>query len=212
VQRKLLGTTNVDFDARGQLWILCSAFVKYLKKKWEYNETVHQLFINFKKAYDSVRREVFYNILTEFDISMKLVKWLKMCLIETYSRVQVGKNLSDLFPIRNVLKQRGALMPLLFNLTLEYAIRRVQENQNGLKWNCKHQFLVYADDVNIVGGTIYTINENAEALIVASKKTGLEVNADKTMYMIMSLDQNAGRSQSIKIHNSSFERLYWYII
>ena len=69
-----MGTTNVDFDARGQLWILCSAFVKYLKKKWEYNETVHQLFINFKKAYDSVRREVFYNILTEFDISMKLVK------------------------------------------------------------------------------------------------------------------------------------------
>ena len=59
-----------------------------------------------------------------------------------------------------------------------------------------------------MGGTIYTINENAEALIVASKKTGLEVNADKTMYMIMSLDQNAGRSQSIKIHNSSFERLY----
>ena len=92
-------------DATGQLLIIYSAFVKYLRKKWEYNEAVHQLFIEFKKAYDSVRREVLYNILIELGIPMKLVRLIKMCLIETYSRVRVGKNLSDLFPIRNGLIQ-----------------------------------------------------------------------------------------------------------
>jgi len=65
-----------------------------LEKKWEYNEAVHQLFIDFKKAYDSVRREVLYNILIEYGIPKKLVRLLKMCLTETNSRVRVGKNLS----------------------------------------------------------------------------------------------------------------------
>ena len=58
-----------------------------LKKKWEYNKAVHQLFEHFKKAYDSVRREVLYNILIEFCIPMKLVRLIKMCVNETYSRV-----------------------------------------------------------------------------------------------------------------------------
>ena len=64
-----------------------------------YNEAVHQLFIDFKKAYDSVRREVLCNILTEFVIPMKLVRLIKMCLNETRNRVQVGKHLSDFFSI-----------------------------------------------------------------------------------------------------------------
>jgi hypothetical protein len=80
-----------------------------LEKKWEYNELVHQLSIDFKKAYDSVRRKVLHNILIEFGIPMKLVRLIKMCLTETYSRVRVGKNLSDMFPIRNGLKQGDTL-------------------------------------------------------------------------------------------------------
>ena len=86
-----------------------------LEKKWEYNEEVHQLFIDFKKAYDSVRREVLYTILIEFGIPKKLVRLIKMSLIETYSRVRVGKNVSDRFPISNRLRQGDALSPLLFN-------------------------------------------------------------------------------------------------
>ena len=94
---------------------------------------------------------------------------------------------------------------MLFNFTLEYTIRRVQVNQNGLKLNGTHQLLVYANDVNILGGSVQTVKENAEALIVASKETGLEVNADKTKYMVMFRDQNAGRSYNMKTDNSSFE-------
>jgi len=156
------------------------------KVKWEYNEAVHQLFIDFKETYDLVRREVLYNILIEFGIPKKLVRLIKMCLTETYSRVQVGKNLSDMFRVRNGLKQGDALSPLLFNFVLEYTIRRVQVNQEGLKLNGTHQLLAYADNVNILGGSVHTVKENAEALVVATKETGLEVNADKTKYMIMS--------------------------
>jgi hypothetical protein len=66
---------------------------------------------------------------------------------------------------------------------------------------------VYADDVNILGGSVHTIKENSEALLVASKEIGLEVNADKTKYMVISRDQTAGRSHSMKIDNSSFVRV-----
>jgi len=79
---------------------------------------------------------------------MKLVRHINMCLTETYSRVWVGKNLSDMLHIRNGLKKGDALSPLLFNFALDYTIRRVQINQDGLKLN---QLLIYADYVNKLG-------------------------------------------------------------
>jgi hypothetical protein len=99
-----------------------------LGKKWEYNGTVHQLFVDFKKAYDSVMKEVLYNILLEFSIPKKLIRLIKMCLNETYSKIRIGKLLSDKFPIPHGLKQGDALSPLLFSFALEYAIRRELRN------------------------------------------------------------------------------------
>jgi hypothetical protein len=76
-----------------------------------------------------------------------------------------------------------------------------------LKLNGTHQLLAYADDVNILGGSIHTLKENAEALVAATRESGLEVSADKTKYMIMSRDQNAGRNHSVRIDNSTFEKV-----
>jgi hypothetical protein len=124
MQTKLLRTTNAAFYIIDQRLIRFSISVRYWRKKWEYNGTVHQLFIDFKKAYESVRREALYNILIEFRIPRKLVGLIKMCLNETYSTVCTGKNLSNMFTIENGLKQRKALSSLLFNFALEYTIRR----------------------------------------------------------------------------------------
>jgi hypothetical protein len=120
MQRKVLEIISVDFDARSQPLIFYSAFVKHLRKKWEYNEAVHHLFIDLKKAYDSVRREVLYNIPIEFGIFMEPVRLIKMC-----SGVRIHKHLSGIFPIKNSLRKGDALTLLLFNFSVENNITRV---------------------------------------------------------------------------------------
>jgi hypothetical protein len=89
-----------------------------LEKKSENDDTVHKLFIDFKKAYASVRREILYNILIEFGVPMNLVRLIEMCLNETYSQVRIGKPLAGQFPIQNGLKQ-GCFIVMAFQLRTE---------------------------------------------------------------------------------------------
>jgi hypothetical protein len=124
---------------------------------------MYQLYIDSTKAYDSVRRELLYNILTEFGTSMNLVRLIKMCLTATYSRVWVGKHLSVIFPIENGLKQGDVLSLLLSNLALEYTISRLQAHQEGLKLLVTHQLLVNANGFNILVESKNTIMKNGEA-------------------------------------------------
>jgi len=117
--KEIIGDHQCGFPRnRSTAHIFCIRQI--LEEKWECNEEVHQLFIGFKKAYDSVRREVLYKNLTAFGIPWKLVRLIKMRLTEIYSRVRVDKNVSDKFRIKNGLKQGDALSPLLFNFALQY--------------------------------------------------------------------------------------------
>jgi hypothetical protein len=88
-----------------------------------------------------------------------------------------------MFPIWNGLKQGDALSSLLVNFALQYAFKRVQVNLDGLKLNGTHQLLAYADDITKLRGSVHIVKENSEALVVPTKETGLEVNADKTKYV-----------------------------
>jgi hypothetical protein len=130
-----------------------------------------------------------------------------MCLNETYSNVRISKHLSDSFPIQNGIKQGDALSPLLFDLALEYAVRKVQENQARPKLNGTHQLLAYADDVDLLEDNGDTINKNRETLIDASKEVGLELNVEKTKYVLVSHDQNSDQNRNIRIRNRQFQNV-----
>jgi len=120
-----------------------------------------------------------------------------------YSKVCIGKSLSDAFPIQNGLKE--PFLPSLYNFALEYAIRKVHENQKGLGSNGTHQLLDYADNVCMLGDHINTIKKNPEAPLGAGKEAGLEVNKEKTKYMFMSYHQNGGQNHYLLITNKSFD-------
>jgi hypothetical protein len=125
-----------------------------------------------------------------------------MCLNKTYSKVRLGKHFSDSFPIQNGLKQEDALSPLLFNFTLEYAIKKAQENQVEQKLNGIHKLLAYANAVNLLGDNIDTIKKTTEALLDASKEVGPEINLYR--------QQNVGQNRDIKIGNRSFENVFHF--
>jgi hypothetical protein len=90
---------------------------------------------------------------------------------------------------------------------LEYAIRKVQENQVGLKLNVTYQLLAYADDMNLLGDNIDAINRNTKSLIDSSKEVGLEVNVEKTKYMLVSHYQNVHQNRDKKLRNRSCENV-----
>jgi hypothetical protein len=117
--------------------------------------------------------------------------------------------LSDTFPNQNGLKYGDDLSPLLFNFALEYVIRKVQENQMGLKLNEICQLLVYADDVNLLADNIDTIKKNTQTLIDGSKEVGGEVKAEKTKYMLLSREHNARQNHDIETTNRCFK--VWHI-
>ncbi|XP_066909695.1 uncharacterized protein [Halyomorpha halys] len=146
---------------------------------------VHQLYIDFQKAYDSIDHQKQYNIMIEQEIPKKLVNLVRMCMNETYDKVRIGKHLSEKSQVRAGLKQGDSLSPILFNLALEYVIKSVINTEEGLTLGGEIPVFGYAEDV-VLDDDKEAIEINIITLINSSKELGLEISVDKTKYMVSS--------------------------
>jgi hypothetical protein len=161
VSWSILRIISVDFDVTDQLLIRYSISARY----WGiYTGRVYQSFVNFKKACDSVGRKIHPHLIR---YTHETSETITMCLNETYSKVRTRKHKTDAFPIQSGLKQ-DVTSPVFFDFALEYAIKKVQENQKTMELHGIYQFLVYAD--------VNTVRENMN---VIQKNTGLSRNKSR---------------------------------
>jgi hypothetical protein len=120
-------------------------------------------------------------------------------IVSLYLNFQMSSNMSlKVYMCMMILcwsKTRGCSITTV----LQLYFRICQETQVGLKLNRTHQLLAYADDVNLLRDNINTIKKNMETLIDATKEVGLEINVDKTKYMLLSRHHNVGQNRDIKI-------------
>ncbi|PSN39682.1 hypothetical protein C0J52_14416 [Blattella germanica] len=170
-----------------------------VEKKWEYNGTVHQLY-----SYDSIKREELYSILMNFGIPKKLVGLIGMCLNGTKSRVREGKQVSDIFEIHNAFKQGDTLSLLLFNFVLEHVIKSL-EDKEGVQLNGIHKLLVYADDIILLGDSEEILKDNMHILRSNTRKLGLEVNVNKTKYMVTRRNASCNANGQLMTNEGNFE-------
>lgn len=170
------------------------------EKCYEYNIDLHHLFIDFKQAYDSIYRSKMYETLQEFGIPDKLIRLVRMCLNNSAARVRVQGGFSDVFSISRGLRQGDVLSTILFNLTLERVIRSVDVNPNGTIFSRSMQYLAYADDVVLVCRTFRALEESYDQLEKGAKAVGLQLNYDKTKYMLSSrYDNRCGNRPSVVV-------------
>jgi len=144
--------------------VLCILQRHVLGLKQELSTAVYQLFTDFKKAYNLVRKGVLCNIVSELGIPVKLIRLIKMHLSEPCNKVRIGQCSSAKFRIQNCLKQEDALWSLLFNFASESVIRAVLVNQQRLKSNETHQLLIFTDSFNTLGSNPTIIANRTQKL------------------------------------------------
>jgi sorting nexin-29 len=175
-----------------------------LEKACEYKVDIHQLYIDYKQAYDTINRAELVEIMKEFEISMKLVRLVRMTLTNTNSKVKIQGKLSLSFETTIGLRQGGSLSTLLFNLYMERIIRNVRINPGGTIFNRTRQCLAYADDVVILGRTEGYIKRTLEEMAEITQQIGLQMNDTKTKYMINRQDGN--KVKEIELMGKRYEK------
>ena len=175
-----------------------------LEKCKEYNVEIHQLFVDFKSAYDSVIRRKLWRVMEEFGIPSKLISLIKLTLRGANSRVRIRNKLSDAFDIEEGLRQGDPLATLLFNLILEAAVRAMDMDTSSTIFTKSSQLLGFADDLDLIGRNMDVVKEKFVALDNRGSDFGLKVNDTKTEYMIIS-PSNRHYGQSVTINGHTFK-------
>ena len=190
-----------------------------LEKCHEYGVPVHQLYIDFKQAYDSIDRKYLYETLDSLAIPKKMIRLVKMTLEQSACKVKVQNELSAKFLVNRGLRQGDSLSCILFNLVLERVIRNIDvrmgtlahytrgrgSQQTGTIYNQQVQYMAYADDVALIGKTAKSVTRCYEQLEKAALPAGLKVNVGKTKYMVLApTPQN---TNNLIVHGNDFERV-----
>jgi len=176
-----------------------------LERTCEYKVDIHQLYIDYKQAYDTINRAELVEIMKDFGIPMKLVRLVKMTLANKNSKVKIQGKLSPSFETMIGLRQGDSLCTLLFNLCMEKIIRNVRINPGGTIYNRTRQCLACADDVVILGRSEGYIKKTLEEMAAITQQIGLQMNDTKTKYMLNR--QVGNKVKEIELRGKKYEKV-----
>lgn len=178
-----------------------------LDKFREYNLQTHHLFVDFKAAYDSVKRNELWQIMLEHGFPTKLIKLIRMMLDGSKSCVRIAGETSVAFVTLDGLKQGDALSNLLFNIALEGAVRRANVQRNGTIITKSHMLLGFADDIDIIGIDRRAVEEAFRPLKREAARLGLIINSAKTKYMVAGRERGSpsGVGAEVELDGERFE-------
>ncbi|CAG9130045.1 unnamed protein product [Plutella xylostella] len=203
---KILGDYQCGFRRNRSTVDQIFLLKQLMEKKWEYAQSIHSLFVDFTKAYDSIDREALFTILRNFKIPAKIVSMVEVATRESRMKVRVGGELTDEFAVVTGLKQGDALSPMLFNLALEHVLRGVLELDFGLQLNGKHKVVGYADDLAVLGKTAEEVRKAAKLLDTEAGKIGLRINRGKSEYLHMKrYKDKSGRRQDLHVGDVTYK-------
>ena len=154
-----------------------------LEKTKEFGIGTHHLFIDFKSAYDTIKRDQLYNAMSEFNIPNKLIRLTRMTTENTQSQVRIQSDLSDLITTKKGLRQGDSLACLLFNLALEKVVRKARLQTNITIFYKSVQFLAYADDIDTIARSRMALKKAFLSPERAAGEMGLKINEKKAKYL-----------------------------
>ena len=160
--------------------------VRQLCEKYrEYNRTAWHVFVDYRQAYDSVHRPSLWTILRHFNLPQKLIRLIKECYVSSRGRVKVGGELTDPFDVESGLRQGCPLSCMLFNIALEWVMRRTPQSHDALALTNGLELdrLAYADDADLVGESYTGRDEQLNQFNIEGRRIGLEVSEPKTKAM-----------------------------
>jgi len=176
-----------------------------MEKAWEFNISIHQLFVDFKQAYDSIDRKALFEILEEFGIPAKLIRLIKATLTDTKCKILIQNLISDSFSIETGLRQGDGLSTILFNFALEKVIRALSINWKGTIFSTSKQITAFADDADLLGRGVLAVKESFMEMDTEAKKVGLQVSEDKTKYLTLDRKEGSRVGQNITMDEYNFE-------
>ena len=192
--RKNRSTTNEIFTLR-----------QILEKSKEFGIETHHLFIDFKSAYDTIKRDQLYKAMSEFNIPNKLIKLTRMTVENRKSQVRIQSDLSDSIFTKKGLRQSDSLACLLFNLALKGVVRNAGIQRSGTIFYNLVQLLAYAYDMDVIARSRAALKEAFASLERPAGEMGLRINEEKTKYLTKRESKNQQRYFQIK--NFNFEAI-----